>query len=167
VSSGVARKAVIADRDGGRRSWGERPVAPVRLQLCPICRPLRLRSPITQGSAGENPPITYLVWPAQSRTRQQCGSDGLSAAATSEDGEAAIRLRAGPAMNDAGRVCDRRGQKLWERERIAASLSSTEVVAALRPSMRALAYALKKEPETLNPPFGALSKQQRFDRTWP
>ena len=44
MSSGVARKAVIADRDGGRRSWGERPVAPVRLQLCPICRPLRLRS---------------------------------------------------------------------------------------------------------------------------
>ena len=43
-----------------------------------------------------------------------------------------------------------------ERERIAASLSSTEVVAALRPSMRALAYALKKEPETLNPPFGAV-----------
>ena len=43
-----------------------------------------------------------------------------------------------------------------ERERIASSLSSTEVVAALRPSMRALAYALKKEPETLNPPFGAV-----------
>ena len=57
-------------------------------------------------------------------------------------------------MNDAGRVCDRGVRSFGERERIAASLSSTEVVAALRPSMRALAYALKKEPETLNPPSG-------------